>query len=129
MSGAVTRFTANSSATVSKLLNSQRPFQPYGRNIGSFAVQKNAPGALAVASLRQWRGADQERMQPEQESEVKDDADDHGDDVVPRRSSRRNSDQPRLLAPLQRDAVIGRISEERGEQDDGGKVAIGDEMS
>src|ERR1700674_125000 len=129
MSGAVTRFTANSSDTVPKLLNKKKTLGSYGRNIRSFAAQKNGPReGPCHPSSRERRRADQERVQPHQEDQVKDHTEDRSDDVVPRRPRRRSGDQPGLLAPFQRDAVIDGISEERGEQDDGGKVAIGDEM-
>ena len=67
-------------------------------------------------------------MQPEEEGDIEDDAYHHGDHVVPRRPGRRDGDDPPLLAPLERDAVIDGVSQKRAEQDDRGKIAIGDEM-
>src|SRR3990170_8275703 len=136
MSGAVTRFKANSCDTSSRLLSKARPLGLRPLRLGplllwqkykAFCSAKNGP-RLSVFLTWQRGRPNQERMQPHQKGGVQHRAEDHGDDIVPCRPCRGNRDEPRRLAPLERDAVEDGIGEERAKQDDGGKVAIGYEM-
>ena len=78
--------------------------------------------------MRQRRRADQQRMQPDQEHDIEHHAEDDGDHVVARPPGPGHANQARRLTPLQRDAVVNGISQERAEQDDRGKIAVGDQM-
>ena len=77
---------------------------------------------------RHHRLADQKRVQPDQEYRVKDEPQDHRDDVVTRAPRPWRLDQLRGLAVFQRDPVIDCIGQERPEQDDARKIAIGEQM-
>ena len=63
-------------------------------------------------------------MQPDEENNVEHGADNHADDVVAGGPRLGNRDQPPLLAALGGNAVIDGVSEERGEENDGGEIAV-----
>jgi photosystem II stability/assembly factor-like uncharacterized protein len=67
-------------------------------------------------------------VQPDEEPHVKEQPTNHGDHIVALGSSLRSRDKVRRWTPLKSDAVEHCVSEKRAEQDDGGEIAVGDEM-